>query len=288
LEKRQITRPAFAALLFAWLAGGLLLSGCPFSLSLPDDIVRLRLEENCPDWDAGLLYLEGRKFDINTPAEHLQCALVVLRNAIPSQVHRTAIPSRICFLLADRLDKKDERRERFASEGVGWAEIAISEGAGLDGAVHYYLAVNLGIAVYDNTTLAVKNLKRIASELCKAGKLAPNVDHGGPYRVLGMLYLLAPPWPQGIGDGDKALDLLSMVVKHHPGHPLNHIFYARALVELDEGDEEEITRHLKRARELVNTDAWRALRERYLKEIGNIAEDAGIDIHLPATTTSSK
>ena len=66
--------------------------------------------------------------------------------------------------------------------------------------------------------------------------LTPDVSSAGPYRVLGMVYLKAPPWPRGIGDGDKALELLQEAVRRSPEYPLNRIFYARALWEVEGED----------------------------------------------------
>ena len=51
----------------------------------------------------------------------------------------------------------------------------------------------------------------------------------GPLRIL-TLYLKAPAWPKGVGDHDKALELLEKAAKTHSGHPLNHLFYARSAV----------------------------------------------------------
>ena len=113
------------------------------------------------------------------------------------------------------------------------------QGGNSDGAVHYYLAANLGLAVREHITLAVGNLGRLESEMKQALALSPDIDDGGPLRLLGALYLKAPAWPNGIGDRDKALELLEKAVKEHPRHPLNHLFYAQALWE--EGDDASLT-----------------------------------------------
>ncbi|MBW1809349.1 MAG: hypothetical protein JRJ87_14225 [Deltaproteobacteria bacterium] len=238
-------------------------------------------DSGCPDWDIDELTIKSRDFDRATDTESLECALEFLRNAMPAPIHRTAIPARICFLLADRTCNNNSRREQFASEGVRWAEIAINEGAGLNGAVHYYLGMNLGLAVYEHTALAVKNLKRIASALRKSCQLAPDFDRGGPLRVLGMLYLMAPPWPQGIGDGDKAIELLEAVTKRHPAHPRNHIFYARALWEIEEEDAlDQVKQQLLEAQKLLNQGGgkWGSAKQVWLDEIKEIADDAEIEL----------
>ncbi|HUU01092.1 MAG TPA: hypothetical protein VM425_06630 [Myxococcota bacterium] len=243
-------------------------------MTLPRDIVRFEDNLKCPNWDTDVLAAAESKFDQNCDKRLLECALGILRDALPAPVHRGDLPARICFLLADR-EKNSKRRENLAAEGVRWAEIAVSQGAGLNGAVHYYLAVNLGLAVYGHTALAVKNLKRISAQLQKAVQLSPNVDSGGPYRVLGMLYLLAPPWPQGVGDGDKAIKLLTKVTKYYPGHPLNHVFLARALWEIEEEDAlDRVRAQLEIALKLIRQDRFEGPRRRWLKEVREVAEDA--------------
>jgi hypothetical protein len=262
-------------------AGALLIAllapGCTFTL--PEDIVDLGTQDTCPDFNPEDLQRRAKEFDHRTDTSILHCALGSLRNAAPSPIHRTATGARICYLLADRTTGDQEKKERYAAEGVRWAEIALTERIEPIGAVHYYLAVNLGMAVRQHATLAVKNLKRLEEELVRARELSPDEEQGGPLRVLGMLYLMAPPWPKGIGDGDKALELLKAAVERHPDHPLNHVFYAQALWDLEEDDAiNQVKTHLKKSRELIEKGDWGTARERWLKEIETIAADAEIKL----------
>ena len=281
MERREINIRKFFKQTALIVLAGVFLAGCPFALSLPNDIVKMESYSGCPSWDIDELTIKSRDFGRATDTQSLECALATLRSALPAPVHRTSTPARICFLLADRTCNNNSRREQFASEGVRWAEIAINEGAGLDGTVHYYLGMNLGLAVYEHTALAVKNLKRIASSLRKSCQLTPDFDQGGPLRVLGMLYLMAPPWPQGIGDGDKALELLESASKRHPAHPRNHIFYARALWEIEEEDAlDQVKQQLLEAQKLIikGGNKWGSANKVWLDEIKEIAEDAEIDL----------
>jgi len=256
---------------------GILLSGCTFTL--PEDIVDLGTQDTCPEWTSEELQARAREFNHCTETSTLHCALGTLRGASPSPIHRTETGARICYLLADRTTKDQEKKERYAAEGVRWAEIALTERIEPIGAVHYYLAVNLGMAVRQHATLAVKNLKRLEEELLKAKELSPQEEQGGPLRVLGMLYLMAPPWPKGIGDGDKALELLKEAVEKHPGYPLNHAFYAQALWDLEEDDAiDQVKSHLGKSRELIEKGDWGTARERWLKDIEKIAADAEIKL----------
>jgi hypothetical protein len=254
-----------------------LVAGCTFSL--PKDLVDLGVRDACPPWNLEELAGKVRSFDHRTDTPTLRCALGLLRSSSPAAVHRTDAGARICYLLADRTCSDQGTKERYAAEGVRWAEIALNESTEPNGAVHYYLAVNLGMAVRKHVALAVKNLGRLSEELKQAERLAPDEENGGPLRVLGMLYLMAPPWPKGIGDGDKALDLLAQACQRYPDHPLNHIFYARALWELEEDDAiDQVKLQLKKGRELIEKGDWGTARERWLKELNQVTKAAEINL----------
>jgi tetratricopeptide (TPR) repeat protein len=192
----------------------------------------------CPKQTAATLVAGQNQLGPLSDTHTLICALTVLRDTQDPAARRTALGSRICLHLAER-EANQKNREKLAAEGVGFAEAALAQGGSSDGAVHYYLAANLGLAVREHPTQAMGNLGRLESEMKQAVALNPNIDDGGPLRLLGTLYLKAPAWPNGIGDRDKALELLEKAVKEHPGHPLNHLFYAQAL--WDEGGEASLT-----------------------------------------------
>ncbi len=265
------------------------LTGC--RISLPKDIYKLEgMESRCQDMDQDDLLARIRGFDISTPTSELHCALYLLRTMRASSIHETSAPSKVCYLLADR-DNKRSNKERLASEGVRWAQVAL-DGApaqalyGIrgdeteeEGRVNYYLAVNLGIAVHDHTALAIKNINRIVKALKKAIQLVPDEEKGGPLRVLGLLYLVAPPWPRGIGDGDKALVLLKQAVAYYPEHPLNHIFYAQALWEVEEDDaEQDIKREISIGDKLLADKRWCGAKARWSKLLKNLAKEADVNL----------
>jgi tetratricopeptide (TPR) repeat protein len=220
-----------------------------------------------------------QRFNDATDTFILECALNLVRNAKSAPIHQSSAGSQICFLLADRTETDQIRRERFASEGVRWAERALSESAKDRGDVYYYLAVNLGIAIKEHPTVALRNLDRLVSSLEKALELSPDVNYGGPYRVLGMLYLKAPPWPQGIGDGDRALELLQEAVRRYPGYPKNQVFYAQALWELEGEDmKQEIVERLDEALRLMNQEKWKTVRDRWIDDLNYVAKEAHIEL----------
>jgi hypothetical protein len=94
-----------------------------------------------------------------------------------------------------------------------------------------------------------------------------------------MVYLKAPPWPKGIGDGDKAVELLHEAVRRSPAYPLNRIFYTRALWEVEGEDaEREVAANLGEALRLMNGERWRLVRERWMDEVTDIAGKAQVEL----------
>lgn len=194
--------------------------------------------EACPQQTAVAIAAEQNQLSFLTDSHTLACAINTLQKSHDSAIQRTALGSRLCLTLAEREPNQD-KREKFAAEGVNFAEIALEQGGQGNGAVHYYLAANLGLKVREHITLAMGSLDRLENEMKQAVALSPDIDDGGPLRLLGALYLKAPAWPKGVGDLDKALELLKKAVDQYPNHPLNHLFYAQALWE--EGDETSLS-----------------------------------------------
>ena len=265
---------AFAGL---WCLSALFLfsgvAGC--SLALTKDLVRLPAVSKCPGWDVDRVMDNGSRFGPTTPVGDLECALSVLRDSLKT-MDRAKVASRLCWLLADQTQDQ-EKHSRFAAEGVRWAQISLNLGNWFDGEVHYFLAVNLGMAVEHSTIKAIKNLHRIMEHLKKAIKQAPDTDMGGPERVLAMVYLRAPGWPTGIGDVDKAVDMLKELCKKYPDHPLNHIFYAEALWAADGDDDIDIIRtQLNQAVSLIKAREWGYYTKRWLKKVHQMRCKYGI------------
>lgn len=73
----------------------------------------------------------------------------------------------------------------------------------------------------------------------------PNIEHAGPERLLGALYLYAPAWPTSVGDLDQALEFLARAAARDPSWPENHLLHAEAL--LEDGREDEAWAALARA-----------------------------------------
>ncbi len=251
---------------------------------LHQDRVSLGSLGDCPKQTVQTLLETQDSLGASSETHALACALDKVRNSQDLALKRSSLGSRLCLYLAERETDQD-RREKLASEGVALAETAITQGGNEDGSVHYYLATNLGLAVREHVTLAMENLGKLENALKQAVALSPGLDDGGPLRVLGALYLKAPAWPNGIGDLDKALDLLGKAVKEHPVHPLNHLFYAQALWQEDsETNAALVKNEIAMGLKLLNEGQWGYRKGPWLKEFGEFQQevgDGGADGRLP-------
>ena len=235
-----------------------LLTGCG---SAPIRPATLSPTADCGEIAPGTLARSLAELDARADMPVLECALYRIRRAEAGFPHRGAGPARVCALLAD-MTPDPTRRVRIATEGVRWAEYALAHRPSEEGATRYYLAVNLGIAVRDDTARALTSLDRLIAELDAATASAADESDGGPLRVLGMLYLMAPSWPHGPGDGDRALALLGRAAESYPRHPLNHLFLARAIWEVED-DDRRARHHLAVAGRRLDAADWGAATSRW-------------------------
>ena len=249
---------------------GLFLQGCT---RISTQNVALSNLSDCPKESETELLSHAFQYDATTPTHRLECVLNFLRNTSDKTLIASSLASQVSLHLAERTQER-LRQEALAMEGVGFAEKAIASGGSNDGGVHYYLAANLGLAVRDHVTQAAENLPRLEKEMQLALKLNPDIDSGGPLRLLGTLYFKAPPWPTGIGDGDKALDLLKKAVEQHPEHPLNHLFYAQALLEVDEQTSQART-ELAKGLEKLASGQWGHNKTPWQHEFAELAKELG-------------
>ncbi|MBW2708193.1 MAG: tetratricopeptide repeat protein [Deltaproteobacteria bacterium] len=65
----------------------------------------------------------------------------------------------------------------------------------------------------------------------QAARLKPALDHGGPDRMLGGLYLRAPGPPVSIGDLEKAIVHYQRAVSQYPDFVENRLGLAKAYLE---------------------------------------------------------
>ncbi len=159
--------------------------------------------------------------------------------------------SRIAFFAADAVEQNDDMMKKFAGIGVKAARTAGINKSNPEAC--YYFALNQGLIIRSAGLFAINKLPEI-HEALQVAQNAAHLDYGGPLRVLGMLYIKAPAWPSGIGDLDKALDLLRQATEKYPSHPLNYMFYGDALLQDD--DKEKALENLETAYRLAVPEIW--------------------------------
>jgi hypothetical protein len=235
---RRLTKPTKVLLLSAWLVG---CASAPRPVEPPpqkplavEDLKTLQAaaDAHCQQTAARALRDAG----------HDQA--VRAQQAAPQDRDIGLILARCSLMKADFQGNSDRRIE-LCEQGY---EAARRVSRGPDDAEAAYLqAVNLGLYVHAKGLTAVGRLSELVKLLKTAGQ-QPQIDDGGPLRVLGLLYVKAPAWPVGPGDLDLGLDLLKKASESYPEHPLNRLFYAEALIA--DGQKEQARTELERARAL--------------------------------------
>jgi hypothetical protein len=172
-----------------------------------------------------------------TSLENALFALEHGRASHPDDVELAWRAARVCAFMADDPDASRARKSRLAGRGVDHARAALARAPDLV-AGHYYLAINLGLRAQALAAAGgvggLATVPAVAAAARKVVALDPAYDHGGGYRVLGMLLVRAPPAPASIGDIALGLDNLALAVKRDPTFPLNHLLYAEGLIEAGE------------------------------------------------------
>jgi tetratricopeptide (TPR) repeat protein len=248
-----------------------ILSACSgFFNPAPDENVSRRTAyeyKRLPELPNELSAMARQLYAENASVEDIACSLLAackLTAMEPDSFDGWYLASRSCGWLTDYGEEPvcyDNRRKRtVVVDCVELGEKAV-EVAPENASAWYSLTVSLGMklrhASIATASIYVSSLMNAAR---KSIELNSGLDEGGPLRILGALYQKAPAWPTGPGDLDEALELLEQAVTEHPNHPLNHLFYAEALLEDDEV--EAALAHLDKAGALLDVKRyfWRTRR----------------------------
>jgi tetratricopeptide (TPR) repeat protein len=138
-------------------------------------------------------------------------------------------------------------------------------------ACSYRLAIAVGVQARERPGTGADAMPVMIELLEAARAVDAGLDHGGPDRVLVLLYLRAPGWPTGPGDPDLGYEHAMAATGIDPGFPPNHLALGEALAALDR--EEEALEAYRTALQLAwsqqdsGRDAleWRLEAERALK-----------------------
>ncbi len=164
--------------------------------------------------------------------------------------------ARACFDLGE-FATTDSDREDVAKTGIAVAKRLIAKHPE-SAEAHYYLAMNLGQLARTKTLGALPLVDQMEVEFSTARKLNEKLDHAGPDRNLGMLYLEAPSFGS-IGSRSKARQHLRRAVEIAPDYPENRLILAEAYSRWK--DEVLAAREFK-----ILADNWESAKKTYAGE----------------------
>jgi hypothetical protein len=161
---------------------------------------------------------------------------------------QAALQGAACLLYLAEQAGKGAPRLADVQRGRQLAERAV-ETWPQSGLAHYLLAWLVGLEADAIPLKGLELVNVIERHAQRAAELQPAVDHGGPDRMLGELYLRAPGFPVSIGDSALAVEHFRQAVARDPLFVENRLGLAEAL--LAEEDIDAACREL--------SEGWRLL-----------------------------
>jgi hypothetical protein len=251
------------------LACSSLICGCASALRDPAEIPELPRAEIS---DTGILLERAQRlYDERTLPEVAEAAQLWLQaaEADDSDIDGLVGAMRAFVWLADH-ESDPELRKAAAGQAVDAGQLC-EQRAPHSSECLYWMAISLGVQARERRSTGLDAVDLMVERLQAVIKLDPGLDHGGPHRVLALLYLRAPAWPAGPGDPDLGLDEAHLAIAQAPDYPPNRLCLAEALVETEdpEGGRHEYEAAAKLGREwsdrgVPDAGEWLEEAERYL------------------------
>ena len=141
-----------------------------------------------------------------------------------------------CYAFLVKTGSTKASRLADAQTGRRLAETAVVRHP-TSGLAHYLYAYLTGLEAENDPLRGLELVPVIEREARIASELNPALDQGGPYRMLGELYLRAPGIPVSIGDVEKAVTCYRRALAAAPHSAENRLGLAEAL--LKAGEERE-------------------------------------------------
>ena len=145
----------------------------------------------------------------------------------------SALEAANCYAFLVKQGKDNELRLADAEKGRKLAETAVTM-LPRSGLAHYLYAYLTGLEAENDSLRGLELVPVIEREALLASDLNPAVDHGGPHRMLGELYLRAPAFPVSIGDSARAVDHYRRAVDQDSEFLENRLGLAEALLAEEE------------------------------------------------------
>ena len=140
------------------------------------------------------------------------------------------------------------RRAELATEGVQigqWCRRLHPE----EPECAYRLALAVGQQARERPSTATDGLDVMVDLLHQVIAAAPELDHAGAQRVLGLVLVRAPGWPTGPGDPESALEFADAAADAFPDFPPNQLVLGEVL--LENGRRDEARTRLERGIEMA-------------------------------------
>lgn len=147
-----------------------------------------------------------------------------------------ALDAAACYAFLARQGKNKTERLADAKKGRKMAEAAVNFSPE-SGTAHYLTAYLIGLEAENDPARGLELVPILEREALTATHLNPNIDDGGPNRMLGELYLRAPSIPISVGDIEKAIFHFRKAVKLAPDSLENRMGLVEALTENEDPDE---------------------------------------------------
>lgn len=232
----------------------LLGAGCASALApVPADSPLARADEEArdPRLAAELLERSLERFEQRPDrAAVLEAAELALRAALaaPDDPEPVILATRSQVWLASHPGDDRTAAERAARQAVEVGQ-SCRRRAPDHAPCDYWLALAVGVQADLRRNTALDGLRVMVGLLRAAIESTPELDHGGPERVLARVLTQAPGWPSGPGDPDEGLRLARAAVARAPHWPPNHLALADALREV--GRREDAAEAYRTAAELA-------------------------------------
>jgi len=124
-----------------------------------------------------------------------------------------------------------DQQEALADAAITLSNTAIQmDSSRVEG--YFYRAAAIGLFIQENKLKGRSGMTDIRADAQRAIELDSTYSDGGPYRILGTLYLRAPGPPTGIGSTRRALRTLQQAYEVAPEHPANVLRLAEAHLEV--------------------------------------------------------
>ena len=145
----------------------------------------------------------------------------------------SALKAANCYAFLVKQGKDKKLRLADAEKGRKLAKTAVTM-LPRSGLAHYLYAYLTGLEAENDPLRGLELVPVIEREALLASDLNPAIDHGGPHRMLGELYLRAPAFPVSIGDSARAVDHYRLAVDQDPEFFENRLGLAEALLAEEE------------------------------------------------------